>query len=361
MTRPPHTTPILTVLAVMGILAGVWLATKLFALIALLLVALILATGIHPVVEWIHQKAFPRWLAILSVLLTLVVASITVFYFTATALWNEGSQAWSSLPEYSDTLNGWLKQLHEHFPQLPSTQSLLDSAREQIGKIGDYLWQTTAAVLGVLGGLGSALTVLVLTFYLLLEKEMLGAAFLSLIPPKHRPVMEKTTLEALETMGGWLRGQTILVGAMLIVITVAMSVLGVPSPLLIGVVGALGELVPMVGPIAAAILAVPLAFFSMPLWVGMVTASFFVVLSVLEGNVIVPKVMEKSVNLSPFFTVLAVLAGATLYGALGALLAVPLASAARIYLKRIVVPSIQKGREIGSKFPLDGNRAVRRP
>lgn len=342
MTRSPRSTGIQIALSILGILAAIWLATKLFALVALLLVALVLATGVHPIVEWIHRKALPRWLAILSVLLTIVLIAVAIFYFVASALWNEGNQAWSNLPEYSDTLNEWLKQLHKQFPQLPSTQSILGSAREQLGKIGDYLWQTTSALLGVLGGLGSALTVLVLAFYMLLEKEKLGASFLSLVPPKHQAAMEETTIEALKTMGGWLRGQTILVLAMLILISITMTLLGIPSPLLIGVVGAIGELIPMVGPIAAAIIAVPLAFFTMPLWVGIVTAVFFVVLSVLEGNFIVPKVVEKSVHISPFFTVIAVIAGATLYGAIGALLAVPLASAIRIYLKRLVVPAIQK-------------------
>lgn len=170
----------------------------------------------------------------------------------------------------------------------------------------------------------------------------MSAAFLALVPPQHQTAVEETTSEALQTVGGWLRGQTILVSSMFVIITLTMMLLGISNPLLIGVVGALGELVPMVGPIAAAVIAVPVAFLSMPLWVGIVTVVFFVVLAILEGNFIVPKVMEKSVDLSPFFTVLVVIAGATLYGVIGALLAVPLAAAARIYLKRLVIPAIQK-------------------
>ncbi len=107
-------------------------------------------------------------------------------------------------------------------------------------------------------------------------------------------------------------------------------------------VGGLGELVPMVGPIAAGLIAVPLAFLILPLWVGIASVVFFLVLSIVEANVIVPKVMQAHVGLPPFFTIVAVLAGATLYGVIGALLTLPLAAAARVYLQRLVVPAIQK-------------------
>ncbi len=342
MHRSIRATAIQIALAILGICAAIWLASKLFTLIALILVAIVLATGIHPIVGWLQARHFPRWLAILSILLAIIVIALGLFYFVGNSLWNEGHQALKKLPDSSEPVTNWMDGLHERFPQLPSTESLVSSVRDQFDKIGGYLVQTTTTVLGVLGGLGSALTVLVLTFYLLLEEKKLSAAFLALVPPQHQSTVEDTTTEALQTMGGWLRGQTILVGSMLVVITLAMMLLGIPNALLIGVVGALGELVPMVGPIAAAVIAVPVAFLTLPIWVGVVTTVFFVVLSILEGNFIVPKVMEKSVDLSPFFTVIAVIAGATLYGVIGALLAVPLAAAARIYLKRLVIPAIQR-------------------
>jgi predicted PurR-regulated permease PerM len=210
--------------------------------------------------------------------------------------------------------------------------------------MGNDLWKTTSAVLGVLGGIGSALTVLVFAFYILLERETIRTAFLALVPPRHQKRIGETATQALLTMGGWLRGQTILALAMMTLISIAMAALGVPHPILIGIVGGIGELIPMVGPIVAGFVAVPVAFFTMPLWVGIVTIVFFVVLSTVEGNLIVPKVMQKNVELSPFFTVVAVLVGVTLSGLVGALLAIPLASALRVVLKSLVVPAIQKRR-----------------
>ncbi len=336
-------------LALLGVLLALWFLIQVRSLVILLLVATTLATGIHPVVEWLQDHALPfkdrrlpRWIAILITLLAMVGAALGLFYFLGSVLWREGSEAWSDLPSYIDGLGGWLDSLRKQFPRLPATPDLAAMAQRQIGNVGAYLWHTTSALLGVLGWIGSALTVLVLVFYMLLEREKLRATFLALIPPAHQQQVDETTAEALCTMGGWLRGQTILVLLMTTIISIAMALLGFPHPILLGMVGGIGELVPMVGPIAAAFVAVPLAFLIMPLWVAIVALVFFLVLSVVEGNVIVPRVMKSNVDLPPFFTVVAVLAGATLYGPVGALLALPLAAALRVYLRRMVVPAIQR-------------------
>lgn len=336
-------------LAALGLLVALWLLVQLRSIVALVLVALTLATGLHPIVEWLHRFSFPpkawqlpRWLIILTTLLAMVFAMAGLFTFLGSILWHESAQLWQDLPARIDGWSGWLADLRKDFPQIPSEKALFAMAQGQMGEFQTYLWQTTSAVLGVLGFFGSAITVLVLTFYMLLERVKLRAAFLALIPPEHQPRVARTTEEALVTMGGWLRGQTILVSMMTAVISAVMALFGLPHPILLGIVGGIGELIPMVGPIAAGLIAVPLAFFTMPLWVGIAVLCFFIVLSIVEGNFVVPKVMEANVDLSPFYTVVAVLAGAALAGVIGALLALPLAAAARVFLQRIIVPEIQR-------------------
>jgi len=347
--RSPVSVGVRIALVVLGLLIALWLLVQLRSIVVLLLIALTLATGIHPVVEWLHARAlpprgwhFPRWLAILATLLAIVAAVLGLCYFIGAIAWREGMQVWSEIPGYVDRWSDRLAGLRKQFPQIPSDQELGSAAQEELGRVAHYLAQTTSAFLGLLGGIGSALTVLVVVFYMLIERQKLCAAFFSLIPPGHQPRLREVTGEALRTMGGWLRGQAILVLAMTTIVAAAMAALGLPHPFLLGMVGGVGELIPMVGPIAAGFVAVPLAFMTMPLWVGIVVAVFFVVLSIVEANVIVPKVMKANVDLPPFFTVVAVLAGATLYGVIGALLALPLAAALRVYLRRLVVPAIQE-------------------
>lgn len=344
-TRSPVSIGARIAFVVLGLLIALWFLVQLRSIVVLLLIALTLATGIHPVVEWLHARTlpggwhFPRRLAILTTLLAIVAAVLGLCYFIGAIAWQESVQVWGDIPDYVDGWSGWLTGLREQFPQIPSGQKLASAAQDELGRVAHYLGETTSAVLGLLGAIGSALTVLVLVFYMLVEREKLCAALLSLIPPAHQPRLREVTAEALLTMGGWLRGQVILVLAMTMIIAATMAALGLPHPFLLGGVG---ELIPMVGPIAAGLVALPLAFMKMPLWVGIVVAVFFVVLSIVEANVIVPKVMKANVDLPPFFTVVAVLAGATLSGVIGALLALPLAAVLRVYLQRLVVPAIQK-------------------
>jgi len=347
--RSPVSVGVRIALVVLGLLIALWLLVQLRSIVVLLLIALTLATGIHPVVEWLHARAlppggwhFPRWLAILTTVFAIVAAVLGLGYFIGAKAWQEGVQIWGDIPAYVDGWSDRLAILRKKFPQLPSGQELGSAAQDELDRVAHYLGETTSAVLGLLGVIGSALTVLVLVFYMLLERTKLCAAYLSLIPPAHQPRLREVTADALLTMGGWLRGQAILVLAMSTIIAAAMAVLGLPHPLLLGMVGGVGELIPMVGPIAAGLIAVPLAFLTMPLWVGIAVAVFFVVLSIVEANVIVPKIMQANVDLPPFFTVVAVLAGATLAGVIGALLALPLAAALHVYLRRLVVPTIQK-------------------
>jgi predicted PurR-regulated permease PerM len=349
--RSPVSDGVRTALAVLGLLIALWLVVQLRSILVLLLISAVLATAIYPGVEWLSTRRLPpkgwhipRWLSIFTSLLAIVITALGLSYFLGAAIWKEGGDAWKGLPSYLNGMNGWLEHLRKQFPAIPSEQDLGNAARTEVGRLGNYLWQTTSAVLGVLGSLGSALTVLVFAFYMLLERETIRSACLSLVPPDHQARFDEATSEALLTMGGWLRGQTILALAMMALISAAMAALGIPHPVLLGIVGGIGELIPMVGPIVAGIVAVPLAFFTMPLWVALVALVFFVILSTIEGNVIVPKVMQKNVELSPFFTVVAIFAGVTLFGILGALLAIPVAAALRVYLKRLVVPAIQKRR-----------------
>lgn len=348
-TYSPVATGVQIALAVFGLYLGGWLLVQLRGVITLLLIALVVATSIFPWVEWMHARRFPaggwsppRWLVILAVLLSFVFTACGLFYFVGSVIWNEATQVWADLPAYTNHIGGWLDHLRHQFPQLPSDENLQAALKKQAGEVSHYLWQTTTALLGILGGIGSALTVLVLVFYMLLEKGKLRSAFLSFIPPAHQELVAQTTDEALLTMGNWLRAQAILVMAMTALISLAMAALGMPHPLLLGIIGGIGELIPMVGPIAAGWIAVPIAFASMPLWIGIAALVFFILLSVLEGNYIVPKVMEKSVDLSPFTTIVAVLVGGTLAGVFGALLALPLTAALRVYVRQLVLPSIQK-------------------
>nr|MDQ3397892.1 AI-2E family transporter [Deinococcota bacterium] len=194
----------------------------------------------------------------------------------------------------------------------------------------------------VLGGLVSLLTVLVLTFYIILAEKALKQTFLSIIPPQHQTSISDTLGEAGSKMGGWLRGQLILAGITAVVISAGMWLLGMPYPLLLGLIGGIGNLIPLLGSFLAGLVAVPIALLTKPVWVLIAVIVFFVVLGQVEGNWLAPRIMASQVELSPLSSILALLVGIALLGVVGALLAVPLAAGLRIILIRLVVPAIQR-------------------
>lgn len=352
--RSPVVTGILIALSIMGILLAGWLIVKLKALVVLLLISVVLASGIDPVVQWIHRQRLPpkgwqvpRALAILLVLLGALLVFVGIVVFIGSVAWSQGLLLWERLPLYTAAVQDWFADLRAQYPQIPPITDLGEQARRQLGQMGSYAFQTIAAVFGVLGGLVSTLTVMVLTFYILHEKEGIGQSFMTLISPQQHDRVKVAFSEAGNRMGGWLRGQLVLAGIVTAIVSVGMWALGIPYPLLLGLIGGIAELIPMLGPFAAGAIAIPIAFISHPTWVGVATLVFFVVLSQVEGNWLAPRIMQSSVGLSPLTSILALLSGAALLGVVGALLSVPLAAGLKSIIVRLVVPALNRRNLVG--------------
>ena len=117
-------------------------------------------------------------------------------------------------------------------------------------------------------------------------------------------------------------------------------IIGVPFALVLALLATVGELVPVVGPIAAAVPAVIIAFLEGPTQ-GIMVVVFYGVLQQVESNIILPNVMRHQAHLPPLLTILALFAGAEIGGVLGAILAVPLAGALKVLVLRLVVPAVR--------------------
>jgi predicted PurR-regulated permease PerM len=130
----------------------------------------------------------------------------------------------------------------------------------------------------------------------------------------------------------WVRAQLILMGALGLATSVAYTLLGVPSAVLLGLVAALAEGIPIIGPLIGAIPAVLLAATVSP-QLALAVAGVYFVIQIIEGNVLVPLVMRNTVGISPFLVILSVLVGAAAGGLVGALLAVPIAATGEVILE----------------------------
>jgi len=342
-------TGIVIALAVVGIVLGLVLIYNLRALLLLALIALVITTGIDPAVRRLQRvsirgRHLPRVLAAVLILLAavLLVAGILTF-FTAFAV-NQGIHfAKTVWPDMQVHLLEWLKGMAGKYPGVvPSTSSVMSRLGAQSGSIAGYVWSTTQAVFGVIGGLFSLVSVFILTLFFTVFKDGIAYTMLQFVPPVHQPRVREIAHEAAERMGGWLRGQATLAIICMVATTIGMSFGLKQYAAMIGIIAGVGELIPMVGPYVAAVpaLVIVLATGANP-WLILWVLVFFVVLSQTENYLLAPTVMERHVKLSPVTTILSLLAGGALLGLVGALLAIPLAAATRVILLSAVFPAIQ--------------------
>jgi predicted PurR-regulated permease PerM len=135
-------------------------------------------------------------------------------------------------------------------------------------------------------------------------------------------------------MGGWFRGQILLCFIIGLLYYIGLLIIGIESPLVLALFGGLTEFIPYLGPILGGIPIVFVAFVASP-WKGLLALILLVIIQQAEGHFIVPKVMQKAVGLNPLISIIALLVGAQLYGILGALLAIPVATAVSVVYKEV--------------------------
>ena len=205
----------------------------------------------------------------------------------------------------------------------------------EINRLTRYFAPAAGVAVRFLGGLITVITVLFLAFYMLVEGPTVSKGFLGLFPRASRAEVADVLDQIGAKFGGWVRGQLLLgliIGA---AAGLGMWAIGMPFPMLLGIVAGITELIPMIGPTLGAIPAVFLALFQ-PSWKLLFTIAFYAFIQQAEANFVVPRVMRASVGLSPLLTIIALVIGAKLLGAVGALLAVPVAAALQVIIGTIV-------------------------
>jgi predicted PurR-regulated permease PerM len=178
----------------------------------------------------------------------------------------------------------------------------------------------------------SFVTVFVLAFYWLVERASIKRVVLRTVPVRHARNVNTVWMEVEEKLGGWVRGQIILMLAIGVMATLGYLVLGLPNPALLGVVAGLCEIVPMIGPFLAFAPAVLVALATVDVTHAVMVLIYALVIQQIETNVLVPRIMGRTVGVSPLSVVLGILIGGVLAGLPGAFIAVPLAGALQVIL-----------------------------
>lgn len=313
---------------------GLWLAYELRVLIVDLLMTLTLASAIAPVAEWGEARKVPRIATVLAVYVLVVLAYALIAVFLAPVIWEQAVQLYKHLPGYMSGVMDWYKQLLDMVGEQGDAFRLeMADVRPGVLKL---VGQTLDITKGLLGLILNGILVAFLTAYFVVEANDIWPALLNWVPPRHRLRAAELIRPLAGRMGGYVRGQllvSIAVGAFL---AVGLTSIGVKYSLILGVLAGFLNLMPFVGSLLTASFSVLVAA-NQSLLTGALTLGLFGLEQWFESNVIVPQLLGKQVELHPVMVLFSILIGASLMGILGALVAVPVASAALLLAEELYV------------------------
>jgi predicted PurR-regulated permease PerM len=304
----------------------------------LIALAIIIAVGLEPAVNWIMRTGAPRWLAVTGVLAIALAVFGGFLALAIPVLVTEATRLANEVPHYLHSLNN-----HSTFlGKLNSRYHVVRAIQRFISKGGSS--QIAGGVLGVgkvvLDLVGSVLVVMILAIYLLADLPRVKRGLYRLAPKSRRARMVLLTDEILVRIGGYVLGN-LLTSFIAGVGTWAWCLaLSVPYALLLGFMVALLDLIPVVGSTVGGII-VSLVALTNGLPIAIATAAFYVVYRFLEDYLLTPKIMARTVQVPGLLTVIATLIGGTLFGIIGALIAIPVAAAAKLLLEETTLRHLE--------------------
>ena len=340
---PPKRIALIT-LAVLGVAAGFWIVFRFRLVFFALFSAIVLSTAIEPAVRRLSKFGIPRPVSIIIISLLLIALVVFLISNFAPLL----IEQWATI---TSLVGGWYQDLRETL--LESSSLLVRRIARQLPtalplslpapSIERAVEENTLDLVQRAFDIGSLilrsililLAVSLLTAFWVLDGEQATRLMLMGVPPDRRENIREYLDEIQDKVGGYTRGLIYLSVIIGIMATVSYVIIGLPNAIFLGVVAGIMEAVPLVGPTLGAVPALLVAASTDPskiIWVVIATA----IIQGLENNFIVPRVMNRAVGINPVASLLAFIAFGSIFGFVGALLAIPLAAVIQLTLNRFL-------------------------
>ncbi len=323
--------PMVTVL----LAAALWLMWSLRDVLMLVGFASVLAIALEPLVGLLERirtprGELPRPVAAALVMLLLVAVGAWALTIALPQLGRELSRFIEGAPGTLDRVLESIREYGESHGIAPYLGPLgVADSRESVEMVENWGVNALKSLGGQVGNLSALIALALiplLSFYLLSEPEDVGESALEFVPEEARPRLSKVW-EAIElALRSYIRGQSVVCAVMGTLVGVALMLIGLPVPALLGTVVGIAEVVPILGFWVAA-LAILLTGWSVSPGVALAGFIAYLVINQLVGLLITPRVMGRHLKMHPFIVTVSILGGATLLGAGGAILALPLAAA----------------------------------
>lgn len=333
----------LTLLAVFG---AALVVLRLMDVLILVFVALVITATIRPMKSALQRRRIPTGLAVLLIYLGILGVLVALFVLVIPVLIDQGGALVRGLPQvYASLISSLENNSNDFIRTLPQRLPTGDQLASQLQAAGGVILNGVLGIgAGVLAFLGQMLSVIILSVYLTLDQSRLERFWLSLAPANRRPELLAIWREIETHLGTYMRGELLLMTSIGVLAGLGYWAIGLPYPLALGALAGLLEFVPMVGPTLGAIPAILVALAISP-QAALLVLLYSIVIQVTENNILVPRMMGRSVGVSPVMVILAIFAFSSLLGITGAFLAIPLAAILQVLMDHIIVHAGVSGTE----------------
>ncbi|MGX5695498.1 AI-2E family transporter [Agromyces soli] len=327
----------------LGVLAALALALAVVNLNSVVLsvfIAAFVALGLDPLIRWFQRRGMKRGTAIVTVILLFLLVVVGIVWLVVPPVISQAVSFAQGIPaevkQLKDT--GWFESVNE------STNGLFSTAVTWLGSlltdpntwaaIGGGALQFGAALLD---GISTGVFVVVLSIYFIATLDTTKRACYTLVKASHRTEIEGYAERIMQSIGKYLSGMVVLAFFNSVFSTILLIAVGVPYALFIGVMAFFITLIPLIGTVITTCIMTVIALFVSPLS-GIIVLIAMLVYMQVEAYVMTPKVMGKAVQVPGTIVLISALAGGTLLGLLGALVAIPISAGILLIIREVVVP-----------------------
>jgi putative heme transporter len=306
------------------LLAAGWLVIRVVDILALFFVAFLITVGLKPVVEFLERRRFPKAIAI-----TLPFAAILLVFFLiikpfVPVATQQVQDLFENFPEY-------LNRIAAALPIEISGEELAQIATAQLEGLRDNIAEVTGAVFSAIIGV---FAVLIISIYMLADRQRLREGIVKLLPTKHREKAGHIYDKIQERLGWWVRGYLAIAAIVGSLVWILLASLGVENAFALAILAALLEFIPFLGPIIASIPAIIIGLTISPL-TAVIIAIGYSIIQQIENHLLAPKIMQRAIGLHPLLVILAIFVGGRLMGIFGALLAIPFTAVVSVIIEEL--------------------------
>jgi predicted PurR-regulated permease PerM len=303
-------------------------------LVVVVLTSVVVASAIEPAVRWFKKHRVPRTLSVILVYLLLATILVSLFYSFIPPLFKEISNFVTNLPQFVDNLDFWspikdrdlgiLNPAVQDFSSNVSIREFAGQFQKIVGNATEGFWKTISTVFG---GALSFMLIIILSFYLSVQENGIDNFLKVVTPAKHQDYIVSLWKRSQAKIGLWMQGQLVLALIIGILVYLGLAILDIRYAFLLAVLAGIFELIPLFGPILAAIPAIFLGFAQGGPSTGLIVIGLYLIIQQFENHLIFPLVVKKVTGLPAIFVIISLIIGAKLAGFLGIILSVPIATA----------------------------------